>query len=121
MKHEWIEPYVMAVAEKVSPPGNLSFSRSLSVALSFAFNDQAQDKIPVLFVLLKQNYWGYGCVMMNGEAYTCYPSEGEMLLMEGFPIRILGFENNVVINNKHESLKEYYSKQVMVVYLYLDR
>ena len=58
--------------------------------------------------------------MMNGEAYSSYPSEGEMLLMEGQTVRILGYEKNVVVKNKHESLKSYFAKKVVVFYMYLD-
>ena len=43
--------------------------------------------------------------MMNGEAYTSYPSEGEMLLMEGVEVKILGLDSDVKVNNKHVSLK----------------
>ena len=43
-----------------------------------------------------------------------------MLLMEGKKVWILGLEEKVVINNKHETLKKYFKKQVMVFYLYLD-
>ena len=38
MKDEWIQPYIEAVGQIHCTPGNSSFSRNLSVALSFAFN-----------------------------------------------------------------------------------
>ena len=82
-------------------PGNNSYSRNLTIALKFAFKDQAQDKKPVLFLLLHENYFGSGSVMMNGEAYSSYPSEGEMLLMEGAKCDILGIDPEVVVLNKH--------------------
>ena len=58
--------------------------------------------------------------MMNGEAYSSYPSEGEMLLMEGFPVTILGFDSEVEILNKHESFKNFFRKKLMVLYLFLN-
>ena len=39
--------------------------------------------------------------MMNGEAYSSYPEEGEMLLMEGKQVKILGIDPEVVVLNKH--------------------
>ena len=92
----------------MNPAGINSFSLNLTVALKFAFKDQAQDQTPVLFLLLHRNYLGTGSVMMNGEAYSSYPSEGEILLQEGRPVRILGFDPEVVVLNKHESFKNYY-------------
>ena len=57
--------------------------------------------------------------MMNGEAYSSYPSEGEMLLLEGKEVTILGFDSEVVVLNKHESFKNFFRKKLMVVYLFL--
>ena len=96
MEQEWIQDYVDNVGEEVRISGNNSYSRNLTVALKFAFKDQGNLKKPVLFLLLKGNYSGHGSVMLNGEAYSSYPSEGEMLLYEGAPVRILGFEEKVM-------------------------
>ena len=101
MELDWIQDYVNNVGKEVRIPGNSSYSRNLTVALKFAFNDQDNDKKPVLFLLLKGNYSGWGSVMLNGEAYSSYPSEGEMLLYEGAPVWILGFEEKVMFLNKH--------------------
>ena len=120
MLQEWIEPYINKVGQGLRSPGNNSYTRNLSVALNYAFKDQVEDKKPVLFVLLHRNHYGLYSVMMSGEAYSSYPSEGEMLIVEGSMVKILGTEEDVQINNKHESLKEYFTKKVMVVYLYLD-
>ena len=119
MKQEWIQPYVDNVGKFVHPAGSNSYSRNLTVALDFAFKDQAQDKKPVLFLLLKGNYLGQGSVMMNGEAYSSYPSEGEMLLAEGVGVRILGFGSEVEVLNKHKSFKNFFRKNLMVLYLFM--
>ena len=58
--------------------------------------------------------------MLNDEAYSSYPSEGEMLLQEGQEVRILGFDPEVLVLNKHESFKNYFRKKLMVVYLYMN-
>ena len=89
------------------------------MALEYSFKDQSKDKKPVLFILLKGNQHGIGSVMMNGKAYSSYPSEGEMLLMEGMEVKILGLEERVKLNNKHENLKLFFKKLLMVVYLYM--
>ena len=46
--------------------------------------------------------------MLNGEAYSSYPDEEEMVLIEGRAVRILGFDSEVVVLNKHESFKNYF-------------
>ena len=43
-----------------------------------------------------------------------------MLLKEGEAVTILGFDSEVVVQNKHDSFKNYLQKKLMVVYLYLD-
>ena len=108
MQQEWIKVYLDNVGQVVHPSGINSYSRNLTTALSFAFKDQALDKTPVLFLLLNANYYGRGSVMMNGEAYSSYPEEGEMLLMEGVGVRILGFDSEVVFLNKHQSFQNYF-------------
>ena len=119
MKQEWIKDYTKKVGKEVHLGGSNSYSRNLTTALKFAFNDQAQDKKPVLFLLLHRNYNGWGSVMLNGEAYSSYPDEGEMLLMEGKRVKILGFDPEVVVLNKHESFKNYFQKNISVVYLFM--
>ena len=52
MKQVWIQPYLDNVGKVVHPAGSNSYSRNLTVALGYSFKDQAQDKIPVLFLLL---------------------------------------------------------------------
>ena len=119
MKQDWIGDYLKNVGNEVHPGGSNSYSRNLTTALKFAFKDQAQDKKPVLFLLLQRNHRGVGSVMMNGEAYSSYPSEGEMLLLEGVPVTILGFDSEVEVLNKHESFKNFFQKKLMVLYLFL--
>ena len=55
MKEEWIKDYVDNVGEAVHLPGNNSYSRNLTTALDFAFKNPAQDKKPILFLLLHRN------------------------------------------------------------------
>ena len=119
MKQDWINDYLVNVGKEVRPAGNNSYSRNLTVALKFAFNGATQEKKPVLFLLLKGNYYGTGSVMLNGEAYSSYPDEGEMLLMEGQQVQVLGFDSEVEVLNKHESFGNFFQNKLMVVYLFM--
>ena len=55
---------------------------------------------------------------MNSQAYSSYPSEGEMLLREGQAVTVLGFESEVVVLNQHESFKKFFQKKFTVIYLF---
>ena len=57
--------------------------------------------------------------MLNSEAYSSYPSEGEMLIRDGHEVRIMGFDSEVVFLNKHECFKNYFQKKLLVVYLFI--
>ena len=108
MKQDWIKDYTDNVGKEVRPAGNNSYSRNLTTALGFAFKNKAQDKKPVLFLVLHPNHYGWRSVMLNGEAYSSYPSEGEMLLKEGQEVRILGYDSEIMFLNKHESFNNYF-------------
>ena len=93
MKEEWIIPYIDEVgADAVYLSGSQSCSRSPFVALSFAIDEIEHDKIPVLFVISCKNYIAPEGITMDNEAYSAYPSEGEVLLCEGCLIKVLAVE-----------------------------
>ena len=117
-----MEPYKTSAGtgEMIFLPGNTSCSRNASVALSFAFEGVTQEKQPVLFIKLVHNYMNPYGIMMNSEAYSSYPQEAELLLVEGCEAFVLGIEEDVVIGNKHQCLEPYSGKKVMVVYMFLS-
>ena len=119
MKQEWIQPYIDSVGKDiVCLPGNTSCSRDPRVALKFALGTVKPDHTATLFIFCCQNnYYPLG-VLMNHEAYTAYPSEGEMLLMEGCAVYVLAVEDGVRIHNKSETMKDYDGKSVTVVHLF---
>ena len=80
------------------------------MALNYAFGDNDADKKPVLFVKLVRNFKGFGSIVMNTEAYSSYPNEAEILIMEGALALILGYEEKFEITNKHESMKRFAGK-----------
>ena len=102
MEQSWLEPFTKAVGREVLYlKGNTSCSRNPLVALGFALDKEPGSKIPVLFMKCFQNRFGVEGMMMNSEAYSAYPHEGEFLLMEGIPFYILGIDNDVPVDNKY--------------------
>ena len=55
---------------------------------------------------------------MNNEAFTAYPSEGELLLMEGCHVYVLAVEKGVQIANEHEGMQQYNGQTVTLIHLY---
>ena len=60
---------------------------------------------------------GVNGLMMNHEAYTAYPSEGELLLMEGVRQRIFAVERGFKIENMNKSMELYNGKTITIVCL----
>ena len=54
---------------------------------------------------------------MNSEVYSSYPSEGEILLMEGINVWVLG-HTIVEIKNKHPSMQKYTGNKVTVIFMF---
>ena len=122
MKQEWIDPYIANISgPPVHLPGNNSCSRSLKVALSFALNSQNPDTIPIIFLLACKNFTSPAGMAMNNEAYTAYPSEGEVLLVEGCSVHVLAFQENFELKN-HTScgMEKYNGRKINIIYLYHD-
>lgn len=55
---------------------------------------------------------------LNNEAYTAYPSEGEMLMREGIKIYILGVERAVKIDNLHHSFAQFHGQTINIIHLF---
>lgn len=79
----------MVGKDYVHLPGNSSCSKSPLVGLKFAFDSKHELDIPTLFVIACQNFKRIQGMAMNNEAYSAYPSEAEVLLMEGCEVFIL--------------------------------
>ena len=93
MKEEWIQPFKQVVnGDWVFLKGFTSTSRKPTEAFKFLFNEATPDKKNVLFVICITNFNGVRGFNMNSEAYSNHEEEKEFLLMEGFPIRVLGFD-----------------------------
>ena len=90
----------------------------MKVALGFALDKPKPEHTPVLFVFLIMNYSFVNGLMMNNEAFTAYPAEGELLLQEGFQVFVYGIEKGHKIENKYESMQKYNGQTITIVYLY---
>ena len=133
MKPEWIEPYQAnitfnnpkkdffgyMVPHYVSLPGNTSCSLELGVALKFAFENPKPEHVPTVFIFSAQNYGRPAGIRLNCEAYTAYPSEGEVLLMEGKRVQVLKVVRDFVIDNSHPSFKSINGRTVNIVHLFI--
>lgn len=99
MKYEWIIPFEKNKRKLINLSSNTSISRSMKVALKFATDNLKPDNTPVLFVFVIINYRGINGLMMNNEAFTAYPSEGELLLAEGCSVYVHEVERGYKIEN----------------------
>ena len=52
---------------------------------------------------------------MNNEAYSCYPSEADVLLSDGCDIVVLAVDSNVNIQNKLANSIEYFNKKHLAI------
>ena len=119
MRHEWITPYLNKVGGGyVHIPGNTSCSRNPLVALGFALNEVKEDFVPVLFVIACQNYCEPAGILMNNEAYTAYPEEGEFLLEEGCRVFVMAVDSDVKIENSFADMEYYNAKTITVIHLF---
>jgi len=57
---------------------------------------------------------------MNNKAYSSFPAESEILLMEGCHFRILAVEEEVEIQNNLASFSPFNNKTITIVHLYHD-
>ncbi len=120
MKPEWLEPWIEKVgANCVCIPGNTSCSQNLRVAIGFAIPEHPKpDFTSVLFVISCKNYESPAGIRMNNEAYTSFPVEREILLVEGCGVWVLEVEENVIIDNNHADFSRYNGKVITIVHLF---
>lgn len=54
---------------------------------------------------------------MNNHAYSAFPGEGEILLTEGIAVKILDIQNDVKIQNKHECMKDFDGRSIIIIHM----
>ena len=112
---DWIDQ--IQTGYHISIPGYSSTSKSLKVALQFATGDIKEGNKAVLFVFAIRNAESINGMQMTNSGYSAYPSEQEILLMEGFSCYVLGVEEDVLIVNDHPSFKDVNQKKITIIYL----
>ncbi len=117
MKVQWLKPWLKIVGSHVNIPGYASCSQNLKIALGFATGNPKPEYTSVLFVISSQNYTAPDGVRMNNEAYTSYPVESEILLMEGCYFYVLAVEKNVIIDNNHPDFEDFNGKSITILHL----
>lgn len=119
MKEDWLQPYFMALGKnRVNLPGNTSCSRSLKVALQYATRNQRPKHMPCLFVISCRNYNSPFGIRMNNEAFTAFPSEGELLLSEGCGVFIILIEQDILIDNPYAAFDDFRGKKLIIIHMY---
>ena len=81
-------------------PGDTNAFLNPMVALSNAL-DATNGLAPILIVILCQNYRPPNGFLMNCEAFSAYPDEGEFLLMENCQVRVLSVDHLYKIKNNY--------------------
>ena len=90
----------------------------MKVGLRFAFGKKADGFSPVLFVISCNNYMSPNGIYMNNKAYSAYPEEGELLLMEGCAVWVLEIQDNVIIKNKNTDMLIDNNEIITIVHMY---
>ena len=97
-KHEDPE-HLKKLAHFIRLEGSTSTSENYRVALNFAKTDDP-TKHMVLFVFCIHNYWDYFGFRLNTPQFSAHAEEGEILLMEGTPVAVMGVEEVLIDNAK---------------------
>lgn len=136
MKEEWIAPYGQNIvfdlplikesgkfngmASFIRFPGATSCTQELSVAFTFAFSkDAADDMMPTIFIISVKNYDVPAGMRLNNEAYTAYPSEGELVMPADTRVFILDIQRNYRIKNNNPSFAKYNGRSINIIQCYI--
>ena len=90
----------------------------MKVGLRFAFSKRDIELTPVLFVISCNNYVSPNGIYMNNKAYSAYPDEGELLLMEGCSVWVLAIQDQVKVKNSHADMLKYNNQIITIVHMY---
>lgn len=118
MKQEWLQDYAQNIGSSVKFKSVTSMSRSLKVALTFAFNNRQEGFYPTLFVCSCSNYQGILGIAMNNQAYTAYPYEGEVVFMDGATVNVWCMETMVPIKNLHEDMRQFNNEFITIIHVF---
>ena len=122
------------VAKQFNLQGNTIAFESFKMALSFThFNkdlpvlpfdfsspapEQSSDHYrSVMFVFSIQNYNGFKCFHLNGEKYSAYPEENEVILLDGTQVVVMKVEE-VTIRNMDKEFQHLTGRPFTVIHLF---
>ena len=118
-KQDRLKHWTKKIGSLVRIPQITSCSQSLKVALNLAIPDEPKPGYSsVLFVIICHNYYSPKGIRLNNGAYTPFPAEREMLLMEGVAVWVLEVEESIYIDNDHDSFTKFNGSTLTIVHLY---
>lgn len=89
------------------------------IGLRFALEELKVDHKPILFVIGCQNYEGICGMSMNNEAYSSYPIEAEVLLMEGCRVFVLAVDaDNLLRTCEEGKISKYAGNVITIIHLF---
>ena len=97
-----------------------SCSQDFMVAYQFASQNLKLGQIPVLIVILLQNYIEYRGFRLNDTKYSQFTHESEVLLNIGIPVYILDIEDSNIMIKSQEIVPvtgQYYEHNLKVIYM----
>ena len=77
----------------------------------------ASQHCSVMFVFSIQNYNGFKCFSLNGEKYSAYPQEKEVILLDGTQVVVLKVEE-VTISNTDREFYHLNGKPLTIIHLF---
>ena len=75
--------------------------------------------MPVLYVLCLSNYNEAQGMLLNTSAFSAYPSESELILVEGIEVYILGIEESFEIENESSPFMEKFNGKMMTIVYFM--
>lgn len=75
------------------------------------------DEVSVMFIISVQNYNGFKCFRLNGEKYSAYPQEKEVILLDGTQVAVMNVEE-VQIDNDAEDFEHLKGKSLVIIHLF---
>ena len=70
-----------------------------------------------MFVISVQNYYGFKCFSLNGEKYSAYPQENEVILLDGTQVVVMKVEE-VEVRNEEARFSHLNGRKLTLIHLF---
>ena len=148
MKKEWLDEWRdqvsresvtmrgETIAKQLTLQGNTITFESFGVALNFIRCEEEQDpndtnlydftnreninECPVIFMISVQNYNNFNGFRLNGEKYSAYPQEKEVILLDGTQVVVMKVED-IKVDQQAEEFKQINGKTLTFIHLFTMR